>query len=301
MMSVMKAYNLAKVYESAAMQGTAATLPSKNKSTVPIKSLLGPKPLVVTKPEFMKTKPRLTKNLTPAFMSERRVKVLCYFCDEPFFVEHGLTHKKLQIQFMEVDDIEEDTVEIENHAGEVATHFEEAQISVNALTGVPNFRTMCVIGRYNKKPLHILINSGNTHNFLDVHVAARIRCKIEDLKPLVVIVADGTKVQISSVALTTHATKVDIPTAIERILCQYADAFVTPTQLPPSRGGHDHKIPLLQSTELVNKRPYRYAKQQKDIIDKIIHEMLDSGIIQTSNSPLLVTLPSPEHLTPRRM
>jgi len=197
--SVMKAYNLAKVYESAAMQGTAATLPSKNKSTVPIKSLLGPKPLVVTKPEFMKTKPRLTKNLTPAFMSERRVKVLCYFCDEPFFVEHGLTHKKLQIQFMEVDDIEEDTVEIENHAGEVATHFEEAQISVNALTGVPNFRTMCVIGRYNKKPLHILINSGNTHNFLDVHVAARIRCKIEDLKPLVVIVADGTKVQISSV------------------------------------------------------------------------------------------------------
>ena len=49
-------------------------------------------------------------------MSERRVKVLCYFCDEPFFVEHGLTHKKLQIQFMEVDDIEEDTVEIENHA-----------------------------------------------------------------------------------------------------------------------------------------------------------------------------------------
>jgi len=83
---------------------------------------------------------------------------------------------------------------------------------------------------------------------------------------------------------------VDIPTAIERILCQYADAFVTPTQLPPSRGGHDHKIPLLQSTELVNKRPYRYAKQQKDIIDKIIHEMLDSGIIQTSNSPLLVVI-----------
>ena len=56
--SVMKAYNLAKVYESAAMQGTAATLPSKNKSTVPIKSLLGPKPPAVTEPKSMKTKPQ---------------------------------------------------------------------------------------------------------------------------------------------------------------------------------------------------------------------------------------------------
>ena len=60
---------------------------------------------------------------------------------------------------------------------------------------------------------------------------------------------------------------------------------MTPTQLPLSRGEHDHRIPLLQSAEPINKRSYRYAKQQKDIIDKIIHEMLDLGIIQTSNSP----------------
>ena len=95
--SVMKAYNLAKLYESTAMQGTAVTLPSKNKYAVPIKSLLGPKPPAVTEPKSMKTKPRLTKNLSPAFMSERRAKGLCYFCDKPFSVEHGLTHKKLEI------------------------------------------------------------------------------------------------------------------------------------------------------------------------------------------------------------
>ena len=67
------------------------------------------------------------------------------------------------------------------------------------MTRVPNFRTMHVKGRYNKKPLHILIDSGSTHYFLDVHVVARIGCKIEDLKPLVVTVADGKKVLISSV------------------------------------------------------------------------------------------------------
>ena len=36
--SMMKAYNLAKLYEFAILQGTAATLPSKNKPAVPIKN-----------------------------------------------------------------------------------------------------------------------------------------------------------------------------------------------------------------------------------------------------------------------
>lgn len=34
----------------------------------------------------------------------------------------------------------------------------------------------------------------------------------------------------------------------------------------------------------MNKRPYRYAKQQKDITDGIIHEYLKFGIIQNNSS-----------------
>jgi hypothetical protein len=37
-------------------------------------------------------------------MSERRAKGLCYFCDEPFTPTHSLTHKKLQIHVLKVDD-----------------------------------------------------------------------------------------------------------------------------------------------------------------------------------------------------
>jgi len=61
--------------------------------------------------------------------------------------------------------------------------------------------------------------------------------------------------------------------------------FQEPAGLPPRRESHDHKIPLLQGANPVNKRPYRYAKQQKDIIDGLILEFLKFGIIQNSNSP----------------
>lgn len=53
----------------------------------------------------------------------------------------------------------------------------------------------------------------------------------------------------------------------------------------PFRLGQDHHIPLIQGVNPVNKRPYRYAKNQKDIIDKLIQEYLESRIIQDSCSP----------------
>lgn len=39
--------------------------------------------------------------------------------------------------------------------------------------------------------------------------------------------------------------------------------FEEPTELPPHREGHDHKIPLLEGSNPVNQRPYRYALYQK--------------------------------------
>lgn len=35
----------------------------------------------------------------------------------------------------------------------------------------------------------------------------------------------------------------------------------------------------------MNKRPYRYPGVKKDIIEKLVQEMLDQGVIQHSTSP----------------
>lgn len=47
----------------------------------------------------------------------------------------------------------------------------------------------------------------------------------------------------------------------------------------------DHKIPLQPGTGAVNIRPYRYPLKQKDVIEQLVHEMLEIGIIQDSASP----------------
>ncbi|GKG11885.1 hypothetical protein Tco_0346122, partial [Tanacetum coccineum] len=58
------------------------------------------------------------------------------------------------------------------------------QISLNALTGVSSFKTMRIIRWVDKHGLHILIDTGSTHNFLDVTTAKNIGCHIKPTCPL---------------------------------------------------------------------------------------------------------------------
>ena len=64
----------------------------------------------------------------------------------------------------------------------------------------------------------------------------------------------------------------------------FSDFFFEPKGPPPSRGVLDHKIPLEYGTNPINVRPYRYPLKQRDIIEKIVQEMLNQGIIQESGS-----------------
>jgi len=86
-------------------------------------------------------------------------------------------------------------------------------------------------------------------------------------------------------SLTTHAPASAMPTSIAELLCSFDDIFQEPANLPPVRPAHDHKIPLVSGVVPVNKRPYRYAKHQKDIIDGLVKEFLHLGIIQNSSNP----------------
>ncbi|XP_074346521.1 uncharacterized protein LOC141685312 [Apium graveolens] len=66
---------------------------------------------------------------------------------------------------------------------------------------------------------------------------------------------------------------------------RYINIFEEPKELPPFRGVFDHPIPLELGSGPVNIRPYRYPLKQRDIIEKLIQEMLDKGIIQNISSP----------------
>lgn len=84
-----------------------------------------------------------------------------------------------------------------------------------------------------------------------------------------------------------HTTEVipELPAQISQLLIEFYDIFEEPTTLPPSRLGFDHRIPLKDKAPPVNLRPYRYSIVQKDIVDKLVKELLDQGVIQHGNNP----------------
>lgn len=84
------------------------------------------------------------------------------------------------------------------------------------------------------------------------------------------------------------STAPDIPDVrVQAILEKFQDVFEDPKTLPPSRN-YDHTIPLLPGAVPINSKPYRYSPQHKDEIERQVKEMLQSGLIVPSTSPLLL-------------
>lgn len=77
------------------------------------------------------------------------------------------------------------------------------------------------------------------------------------------------------------------------MLQEYVVLFEVPYELPPSTP-FDYSIPLVDGVVPVHIRPYRYAPQLKDEIEKQIQSMLQSGLIQKSKSFLFVCASSKE-------
>ncbi|KAI3739426.1 hypothetical protein L2E82_29830 [Cichorium intybus] len=85
----------------------------------------------------------------------------------------------------------------------------------------------------------------------------------------------------------THNTSTDLTHTdpiINQLLQTYRSIFDKTKSLPPSRS-QDHRIPTLPTSTPVNVKPYRYPHYQKQVMTKMISEMLEDGIIRPSQSP----------------
>lgn len=83
---------------------------------------------------------------------------------------------------------------------------------------------------------------------------------------------------------TSSSQPKSYPSEIGQLLAKFSHVFESPTSLPPRRS-HDHQIPLQPSAGPVSVRPYRYPYYQKTEIEKMVKELLQSGLIRPSNSP----------------
>jgi hypothetical protein len=83
-----------------------------------------------------------------------------------------------------------------------------------------------------------------------------------------------------------HPFKEKENSPLQALLEAYQHIFSDPRGLPPVRR-HDHMMSLKDESQTVNLRPYRYSGLQKDMLEKLVAEMLEAGIVQPSNSPFI--------------
>lgn len=76
---------------------------------------------------------------------------------------------------------------------------------------------------------------------------------------------------------------------LKRVLDMFSMIFQEPGTLP-SGMRHDHAISLKEGVNGLSLRPYRYSATQKDVIEMLVKEMLQMGIMQHNNSLFLPRL-----------
>jgi hypothetical protein len=398
--SIAHAANLAKLHEASIPLPNRSSSSrfnsfSKNQGLFPKPSTSSSSPTNSTTPNTHQkpTSTRPNRTYTAEEQAERRAQGLCMFCDEMFTPGHQFKHKRSTLMVLNVDDDgsgddekpSDESVVTDN----VSPTLVNPQLSLQALTGIAAYHTMRVTGLHEKKLLHILLDSGSTHNFLDLDVAKTLGCKLEAIPPLAITGGGGHQLEAAFICrnfkwqlqqghftadvivlplgccdlilgvqwlkslgpilwdfdklqmeFTTQSRKfvlrgakipnlklinnktfaqavqkgaelcflsitpessslmtpsyhvlqdsehcLLVPNSLQDLIASYADIFAEPTRLPPPRPGFDHKIPLKAGVEPFNLRPYRFSVVQKDVIDKLVQDMLDQGIVQHSTSP----------------
>ena len=150
--------------------------------------------LAILKPSAPPTIDRVLtpKRLTREELREQYAKGLCWHCDEPWSREHCYSKGRLLI----IEPIEEEVIE---HPEESLEHEEEDveeepqlnEVTVYALASYSNPQTMKVGGLLKQQPITVLIDTGNTNNFLNSKVTIQMALPIENCSRFDVKVANG--------------------------------------------------------------------------------------------------------------
>ncbi|GKB36930.1 reverse transcriptase, partial [Tanacetum coccineum] len=291
---------------------------------------------------------------------EKRAKNLCFYCDKKYVPWHKCSGHVFSIEFLGEDKMQDNVEELEEQVTEevVAEPVIYPYISLNDLAGVNTFHTMRIKGHVGKQDIHILVDSGSTHNFVDVLYAKRLGCEIRSIFPLQVEVSGGNqmlststcrqftwtlqgqnftsdvmllplegcdmvlgvqwlstlgdikwnfhtlwmeftfmgrKVTLRAMSLCVYPTTLMAITGkkeftnaeghtLTELLASFEDVFAISNTLLPHRT-HNHRIVLQEGAPLINIRPYKHPPTQKDAIELMVKELLETRVIRPSHSP----------------
>ncbi|GJY69458.1 transposon ty3-G gag-pol polyprotein [Tanacetum coccineum] len=154
-------------------------LPAPSESTT-TQGILGPSP----NQRINLLAPNPIQRLSQTKARKRRVKGLCYYCDDRYTPGHKCSKPQL---FM-ISDVFE--VEDEENIGDTQEHNPDdslAEISFHAISGSINPQTLRLPGKIKNKEVVVLIDGGRTYNFIDQALADRFGLVVETDTPFQVV------------------------------------------------------------------------------------------------------------------
>ncbi|PKA64689.1 putative mitochondrial protein [Apostasia shenzhenica] len=138
--------------------------------------------------------------LSNTAFDEKRAKGLCFWCNEKYSIGHQCKKRQLyqitliENELMDNEEVEEPKEELESTPTEMGI---EANISLNAVTGLPSYQAMTVIGATRRKQIYILIDTGSTHNFVDPSILNFEVDNVTQIPVQYVTVANGDRIPIT--------------------------------------------------------------------------------------------------------
>jgi hypothetical protein len=168
---------------------TGCLFPKKKPSFIPL-----PRPTNPTPPAT----PLKIQKLTWEEMVECQLKGLCYNCDDKYFMGHKCKEQNIFMAISEDvsdEDVDVSPVEELPQADDPTPPSDppevEPLISLNALTGFSAPQTLKLIGYIKHRKVIILVDSGNTHNFIHRCISQEINCYICAVNNFQIMIANG--------------------------------------------------------------------------------------------------------------
>ncbi|GJV38095.1 retrotransposable element Tf2 [Tanacetum coccineum] len=141
--------------------------------------------------------------LTQKELEDKRTKGQCFYCDQKYIPGHKCSGQLHSIEVIAEGDLDNyidgDNETCEDCMGDMVGVTDNPQITLNALSGLNSYQTIRVRGRVGKHMVYILVDCGSTHNFLDIHTAKKLGCRLDNTTHMQVSVANGQRMMSTSV------------------------------------------------------------------------------------------------------
>ncbi|GMI93353.1 hypothetical protein HRI_003004600 [Hibiscus trionum] len=172
--------------------------------------------------------PTAVRRISSVEARERRLKGLCYYCDDCYSPGHKC--KTPQLFMLDDDGCLDDTADPQiitqptpdttpTTSDLVSDH---STVSFNALAGYHNPTTLRVEGTILGKPVRILIDGGSTHNFIQSRVAKHLALPITRTLNFTILVGNGQR-------LNNEGCARDVPVIVQNTKLQ-TDFYILPIE-----------------------------------------------------------------------